>query len=350
MSNITAFHDREELLQQACEWISRIDRGLRPQEHQTLTQWVAKGNAHQQALYEAAALWDDLSVLNELKTLFPLRPKDNLRKRTFADRTRMAVAASVVFVVMFAASWLLNQQLVDNNIQTASTMTHAETGVGEQKPFTLPDGTVAHLNTDTEITLSFSDNARQVTLLRGEAHFAVAHDVNRPFTVTAGERAVTAVGTAFNVEMTSPEDFELLVTEGRVLVQHEAKTTPSVLQEWQSVVNQGKGILVSSGEKAVFDRHINPITKMSLDQVQQQLAWQQGMVVFNGESLQQVLDEVARYSAVQFELAEASLRERRVAGYFKAGDIDGLLYALENSFQIEHEKNTQGTIILSAKR
>jgi transmembrane sensor len=37
-----------------------------------------------------------------------------------------------------------------------------------------------------------------------------------------------------------------------------------------------------------------------------------------------------------------------VAGYFKAGDIQGLLFALENNFNIVYSKRDEKTIILSS--
>ena len=38
----------EQRLEQACDWISRIDRGLQPEEHQALQQWLAENPQQQQ--------------------------------------------------------------------------------------------------------------------------------------------------------------------------------------------------------------------------------------------------------------------------------------------------------------
>jgi transmembrane sensor len=51
---------------------------------------------------------------------------------------------------------------------------------------------------------------------------------------------------------------------------------------------------------------------------------------------------------MRFSISDESLRKRRVAGYFKVGDIDGLLSALKSSFSIEHERITENSIQLTA--
>ena len=81
--------------------------------------------------------------------------------------------------------------------------------------------------------------------------------------------------------------------------------------------------------------------------MEQDLAWQQGMIVFRGEPLEDVLQEIERYTAVDFEIEGEALKQKRVAGYFKVGDISGLLFALKNSFNIEHKRVDTMTIMLS---
>ena len=59
-----------------------------------------------------------------------------------------------------------------------------------------------------------------------------------------------------------------------------------------------------------------------------------------------MLAEIGRYTPVRFNVSDENLRKRRVAGYFKVGDIDGLLSALKNSFNIDYEKVTETSIEL----
>ena len=116
-----------------------------------------------------------------------------------------------------------------------------ETSVGEQKVLSLADGSVIHLNTDSLVLVDFSDSRRDIHLLRGEAHFEVAHDEKRPFIVKVDNNTVTAVGTAFNVQITSANHLELLVTDGKILLQNEAGNmiiTSFILKQYFAICHQ----------------------------------------------------------------------------------------------------------------
>ncbi len=93
--------------------------------------------------------------------------------------------------------------------------------VGHQLTATLDDGSTIQLNTDTRIELQYSSRERTVRLQRGEAHFAVAPDAERPFVVVAGSGVVRAVGTEFNVYLSDGNQTEVTVTEGIVEIAQE---------------------------------------------------------------------------------------------------------------------------------
>jgi transmembrane sensor len=311
--------------------------------------WSESSQSHKEQLFEVAELFDDLSALNELSGLFPLKLKEPIRNNTFSDNFRRNVAA--VFALMLFSSFavLVVNKSANNDQLTASLgIKQVKTDIGEQKPISLDDGSVIHLNTDSLVTILYSNSERRIVLTKGEAHFDVAHDEQRPFVVEAGGNTVTAVGTAFNVELKGSLSFELLVTEGKVLVKDKMKT---INQEVKGVLAHplaGEGILMASGEKAVFNQTASEKTSLTLSEVQQDLAWQQGMLVFQGESLVDALSEVSRYTPIKFQIADENVRQKRVAGYFKAGDIDGLLFALKNSFNIQHRRVDDSTIELSS--
>ena len=101
----------------------------------------------------------------------------------------------------------------------------AETAVGEQRTVTLPDGSSVELNTASQVAIRYTARTRAVQLTRGEAHFTVASDRSRPFSVHAAGRVVTAVGTAFTVQLRR-DAVEVTVAEGRVrLAESQAATS-----------------------------------------------------------------------------------------------------------------------------
>ncbi|WP_339720190.1 FecR domain-containing protein [uncultured Paraglaciecola sp.] len=346
MNNVKTFSSKQEIHQQACEWISRFDRGLNEVENKAFSDWVNISSFHRESLFSVAQTWDELSVLNELSTLFPLRENPQRKTKLFSNSKTIGMAASLVFAVS-CLGWLVNSQLMATVDDPSLVVLDAETLVGEQRILSLADGSVIHLNTDSLVSVDFSNSLRNVNLVRGEAHFEVAHDQKRPFIVKVAGNSVTAVGTAFNMQINSADQFELLVTDGKVLVKNKTDSIPNAIIEESLQPLEGTGELMIAGQKALISQQtIQPFT-LTNEQVQNDLAWQQGMLVFHGEPLAEALQEISRYTSVHFTLADEQVRQQRVAGYFKAGDIQGLLFALENNFNIVYEKNDEQTIVLS---
>ncbi|MBW8183181.1 FecR family protein [Shewanella nanhaiensis] len=346
MSTIKQFYSKEELQEQAALWISRIDRGLSEAEKASLSKWVSESKAHQDALFEMASYWDDLSVLNELSVLFPLETAKSKSKWQYA-----AIAASVLLLSLIGGNWLLGGQISQHIWGGGEVYTQRlESPVGKQTSFSLPDGTQVQLNTNSVVEVDYSSNYRQLTLVTGEAKFDVAKDRSKPFTVTAGVQAFTALGTVFNVQKNDEQDMELVVTHGKVLVTSVDKSLEQIKESLNDTAEKSlPGLLVSTGEKVVIAKNISlAVETLPLEQMQRDLAWQQGMLIFEGEPLSQALDDVSRYTSVKFEIVDPELSELKVAGYFKAGDVDGLLASLSSNFNIVHVKDSDNIIHLTA--
>ena len=349
MTKVTQFSSKEEIQEQACLWISRIDRGCTKSEKKEIALWINQSNAHREILMKMASLWDDLSVLNELSALFPL---ENATKRTRHHFRKIAVAASIIFVALLGGSLTTDFQIFPSLNQNQNVVQKFSTKVGKQAIFSLSDGTSIQLNTNSMIEVVYSERQRYVKLLQGEAKFDVAKDSTRPFTVKAGEKSFTALGTIFNVQKDTNKDLELLVTEGKVLISTSDEFIEYVNHQTGSItlVNL-PGVLVKSGEKAVInDNVLRPINKVTLVQVQRDLAWQQGMLIFEGEPLGKALKEISRYSNTHFEIMDDELSQLVIAGYFKADDIDGLLKSLSLNFNIHHQRTSSDLIRLSSER
>ncbi len=353
MSNVSQFHTREQIQEQACLWISRMDRGLSQTEKRELVIWCNQNTTHHSTLLEMASYWDDISVLNELSGLFPL---EKIKKSTHRFAA-IALAASVAIVSLFSTNALLDRSflpfLPSLNEQALTQTQTFKTPIGEQNSFTMSDGTHIQLNTNSIVEVAYTASFRQLTLVQGEARFDVAKDKSRPFTVTSGDKSFTALGTIFNVQKSDNHEMELMVTEGRVLIT-KASEALAVIKHTLLTTNENTkrselpGILVTSGEKAVIARHTEtPVKKVSLDQVQRDLAWQQGMLIFDGEPLSKALIEVSRYTSSRFKILDPKMANMKVSGYFKANDVDGLLSSLNSNFNINYTKSADSTIFLA---
>ncbi|NQY63750.1 MAG: FecR domain-containing protein [Alteromonadaceae bacterium] len=353
MTKVIPFPNRsqnsESLKEQASLWVTRMDRGLSAQEQQQLIAWINQHISHQEKLFEMASLWDDFNVLNELNGLFPLEIKPKNQTKSFV---KIAMAASITIMSIFGGGLFLSLDpfvLLNSATPSLSQINTFETQVGEQSSFTLSDGTNIQLNTNSLIEISYTSGKRQLTLLRGEARFDVAKDKTRPFTVISGVQSFTALGTIFNIQKNSENNMELVVTEGRVLITKTSEIIDKISTEIATLTAEKlPGIIVTSGEKAVIKQSIPaPIQTVSPDQIQRDLAWQKGMLIFEGEYLADALMEVSRYTNARFEIMNPLLAKIKVAGYFKAGDIDGLLQSLNSNFDISYQKVTANHIQLN---
>lgn len=329
--NVKQFTRRDDISEQACEWISRIDRGLVDNEQQVLTQWLAQSQAHRKILFDMAALWDNMNVLNQLQGTAPVTPA---QRPSALPRRSLLLRASAACVALFVVGWVSWMALHSSATQTQVAQKFT-TVVGQQKTVSLPDGSSIHLNTDTQLLVTYDQKKRRIELFKGEAHFTVASDKQRPFTVVAGQRAVTAVGTAFNVQLLAEQSVELIVTEGKVLVSDiarvENKDDLNAFITNQAIV---EGELVFSGQKLLMTQQPQQAQAVDEGVIRQDLAWQEGMLMFSAQSLQEALHEIERYTNVVFISAEPELLSTEVSGYFRVGDVTGLLRALEQSFSI----------------
>jgi len=331
----------ELVLADAAGWIAKLDRGLSNQEQAELSSWVNNDALNRKTLFKAASLWDDLGVLNELSALFALDQLPQQRRRASLALTG-AIAATMLVAFI---GWLnFTPANPPQNLQYAVAL---HTQVGEHKTESLPDGSSVLLNTHTEIDISYSNDVRLITLKSGEAHFDVMHDPARPFIVKAGNSYIRAIGTAFNIHVTQDNQLELLVREGVVSV-HNAMPNTTRQTVNLSAVTAGQNLQVEAGEKMLIKTDaVSRIEKIELANIQAELAWQQGMLVFQGEPLHEALVEVSRYNSVEFRIEDDSIAAIHVAGYYKAGDIDGLLVSLEDNFGIQSRRTDGNQIVLT---
>ncbi|HEY8521711.1 MAG TPA: FecR domain-containing protein [Gammaproteobacteria bacterium] len=346
MANIVRFRARADAEEEAAAWIARADKGLSAEERAQLEEWLAADPRHRRAFRELGALWEEADALAELAELFPLDRAVRARRRRHYG---LAAAALIAVVTAGLAVGWWGERLWGGGPELAARF---ETPVGGRLTENLPDGSVVMLNTDTAITVEYSGDARTVRLERGEAHFDVARDPSRPFDVHAGGRVVRAVGTAFNVRLRAEGGLEVTVTEGGVELVPAAKERAFAAHREPPPATAPLDTTVTAGQVAIVDaadeRAEPRVFRLEPADLDIRLAWQRGMLIFRGEPLEEMLREVARYTNTRFVLTDPELAQVRVGGYFRAGDVEGLLVALRENLDIESERLAGNRIALRA--
>lgn len=341
MSNVIQLPNSEQIFAQASDWIAKIDRELTAEEVAEFHAWLTQSEQHQKVFTEMAQLWDKMDVLERLSNLFPADEMVT-NKRKVANKWYLAAAASI-FMVM--SSFLLLIQ--DNSLWGDDFITY-ETAVGESSTITLADNSTVLLNTDSVLKVTYTDAYRLLQLERGELHVDVAHDTKRPLSVVANGKVFQAVGTAFNVQV-KRGDVELIVTDGKVVIAEVTDEKSDV--EDALKIDQVSAPLVTKGEMVSLKvkdtlAKIN-VQALAEPQLTANLSWRQGNIIFNGESLLEAMQEVSRYTSTKFQIADKSIEDIKIAGRFKIGDVNGLVAALSNNFNIKADRVNKNLVVLT---
>ena len=334
MTNVYPLPPQKRRAGEASEWLAKLDRGLSAVEEQEIKVWLGQHPENRRALLRLASLWDRMDSLSRLTDLFPAAQRRP--RRTFLYS---AMAAS--FLLVIVAGWQIVQRSPDLLTPADGTLNSVassyETAIGERSTVRLPDQSLLTLNTNSLVTVNYDAMQRVLVLQRGEMSIEVAHDARRPLSVIAGRKVVRAVGTAFNVQMIDEAQVELIVTEGTVMVVDHIEHRGSALAIEPVRMGGDTPRTVTKGERVLLGVDRETISKVSDSALSAELSWRQGNLIFRGETLAVAIAEVSRYTPVQFEIADERLKELRIGGLFKAGDVDGLLATLKENFNIDAE-------------
>jgi len=165
----------------------------------------------------------------------------------------------------------------------------------------LADGSHIWLNAGSSITypVAFIGNERNVEI-SGEVYFEVAHNPAMPFRVRHGAMEVQVLGTHFNVNTYDDEPAaKVTLLEGKVQV-----SVPQGGSNPQSAI-------LKPGEQAVLASHL--LTVDHSPNIQQVMAWKNGLFSFTGADLKTVMRQLARWYNIEVKY-EGEIPARKFSG------------------------------------
>jgi transmembrane sensor len=307
----------------AAEWAARVDRGpLSTEDEAALHAWL-DGDVRRPGAYarvRAMALYTERA--SALGASFRLPAPAGAISRRRLVFWGGAIAASAGAVGALGWELLAGRQ-------------EFYTRKGETRVVALADGSVVTLNTDSRVSVRLTHERRDVRLLTGEALFDVAKNPSRPFIVAAGTSEIRAVGTSFAVRRLMNAPVQVLVREGVV-----------------DVTTSDDGYLsrrrVDANSRAVAAAQGTPLRVMPVagTELQRELAWRNGQLMFDGETLRVAAAEFARYSDIRIVVDDPALGEEEIAGLFQANDPVGFARAVAVSLRA-HATIGQGEVRLA---
>jgi transmembrane sensor len=200
--------------------------------------------------------------------------------------------------------------LKSNSIQKYGTRT-LYTPCGEIYTLTLSDGTVIHLNAASRITFPTTFNGKNRTVyLHGEAFIEVAHDSVHPFVVQTDYFKATALGTKFNIKAYSQSQANVVLMEGKVMINKKA-ASPIFLSPEEQVVLLQNGML----------------SKHKIDSYPYK-EWQNGFFYFDKAPLSEIMLELGRWYNVDVVFKNQKVLNETM--HFVADRNDNLQQAINN--------------------
>ena len=363
MDSVHNFPGRRVIKEEAVAWLIRLDSEtpLSKSEHADLQEWLARSPAHRSAINELNSFWSN-NVLTEL--MVPLGTRDSAAGLWTLLANRYLPGFGAVLATFFAFGLLLSIVFLSPNAAVETNGLYL-TAVGQQQKVELADGSIIELNTNSQIEVDYTDQYRNLRLLQGEVHFDVTEDKDKPFRVYAGSGRVQAVGTAFSVHLVN-DGLSVLVTEGQValaslggsLVNAEnavvTEVDPFVHSEPRElgVLDAGHSVIIDLvGRPLLAQQEVSAeIQQIEAEEVSRRQSWREGMLVFSGEPLEQVVDEISRYTTVSIEIDDPELRELQIGGRFRVGEVANMFAALEANFGIQVERVNYNQITLKASQ
>lgn len=326
-----------EIADIAIAWWVRRAEGLSPEDEAALAAWLAADARHAQA-------WRQVESAHRLLNKWGAAPAEvapaaSLRRREWWQSWTVALPAAVA-LVLGTLLWPARPP--------APLPSEPPYGADQQpRQIMLPDGSSADLNQGARLAFAFSRGERRVVLQAGEAHFSVKKDPARPFVVVAGEFAIRAVGTAFNVRL-AEASVEVLVTDGKVNVEQArelaagpGEAAPPATAVVVPAVVAGQRVVMDRAGRAEPDREI-----LDTVEVNRVLAWQPRSVIFADTPLADAVALLNRRHPLQLVIEDPVLASRPIAGKVWAESPEMFARLLEATGDIEVDRSQPGRIIL----
>lgn len=316
------------------------------QAEERIAEFKSQSTEHRLAIIKAEQEWTLLGEIEVKPLRFTQKVQLFLDLKTVSLIENPQKVLPVMMVLLFAVflpdmGLFKYQQPVD----IFNATTSYSTDYGERSDYTLDDGTVLSLNWDTELTVSYTQEKRLVSLVKGETLFTVAKDPARPFIVKVGSVHAKAVGTEFSVHKISENYADIAVTEGVVEVTVDSasnsKPTLKVIQ-----LKKNQSIVANDGD-------VGSVHAFSVNEIK---AWHSGMLVFDQRPISEVVAEFNRYtpySIVMEKVTNKAAEQRVVTGTFFIDEIDDAVLSIMQMFELQSEifkKEGHSTVVLYSTR
>lgn len=268
------------------------------------------GELKDQKVFNASSVWDRIEPSLESDK------ENNVLVVPAYRKWMMAAAAMVVLLLSSVFVFDLNNSLgpdnfvaIDNNLEV-----------------TLPDGSFVALDNQSRLDRNSDFNELRDVALEGRAFFEIEKDT-RPFEVALKKGTIRVLGTKFSV--LSSEDYqEIFVTEGKVRYTLDDREFDLVAGDFIKVVG-------------------NDIIK--LDQTNRNyLSWKEQKLVFVNDNLSQIISDLNKHYRSNIKINK-DIRQTncKLSTVFQGESLEEVLDELSQVIGVKYEKTSTNEIIIT---
>jgi len=192
----------------------------------------------------------------------------------------------------------------------------------------LADGSTVIVNVASALRFpeNFRSNNNEVELISGEAYFTIIHNTRSPLLIKARNQTIEDIGTEFNVNAYADEsDSRTTLVAGAIKVN--AKT----LRPGQQAIVADGGLTIAAAD------------------VEQTTSWKNGYFRFNGEDIQTVMRELARWYNIEVKYEGQPSKEGYYVKISRSRNISEVLKVLERTNSVHFKIEGRRITVLSRK-
>lgn len=330
------------------EWfVLLLDQDVAREDLVAWEAWMEADPAHADAYQRAVEAWSAADLASAARPTAaelaqdhydPAVPVRTWRMRRRGRLSLVAVSAVAAALVAFAGYYGLGQgggwRGEDSQLFTARA---------EQLDVKLSDGSGVRLGGMTSLNVKFNGRTRLLEMPRGEVYFEVASDHARPFVVNTPLGDITAVGTAFDIDV-GKDIVTLHVTEGVVAVRAEVRPRARLAVRKPDA----QTLKVAAGQKLQMEKVGSRLMVAQHDEAFSP-TWTKGRFEYRNEPLRLVIEDINRYSAQPVVIADAALGDMTFTGSVEVDDTASWLRALPRAFPVDIQTDRQNQIVLKKK-
>lgn len=303
--------------------IRYLEQNISEEDVRELDRWIGESDEHKSYFFQLKGIYDRICRSKhfsdeELEKSW-IRMSDKLESKPSTITSEMGKKKNIFlnslkYVAITAGAILLGWGIGEI---TGNLHYHSEKKLvawneikvqkgGKPSTIILSDGSKVSLNTATTFRYptDFSDTEREV-FLDGEAYFEIQENADKPFTVKIKDQQITVLGTSFNIESFSEEDYSIVtLLSGSISLE-------TFNDKQESIDNH----VMQPNQRAYYDRQKGLV---SLENVDASLSnvWMNGEYKFRDEPLFLILKRLENYYGITIYLEDDSLKYIKYTGTF----------------------------------